>query len=68
MSNYEQNALKELILWKEKMKKEPSISSDGSKGLQNKMNNLVPDKVENLMSDAIKKRVKINFTLSRCML
>jgi hypothetical protein len=59
MSNYEKNALKELIVWKEKMKKKPSFTSDMTKGLQNKMNNLIPDKVQNLISDSIKNMVKI---------
>ena len=62
MSDYEKNALRELILWKEKMKKEPSFSSDMTKGLQNKMNNLVPDKVQSLISDSIKNMVKIVLT------
>lgn len=62
MSDYEKNALKELILWKEKMNKEPSFSSDMTKGLQNKMNNLVPDKVQIIISDSIKNMVKIVLT------
>jgi hypothetical protein len=62
MSDYERNALRELILWKEKMKKEPSFSNDMTKGLQNKMNNLVPDKVQSLISDSIKNMVKIVLT------
>ena len=62
MRDYERNALRELMLWKEKMKKEPSFSSDMTKGLQNKMNNLVPDKVQNLISDSIKNMVKIVLT------
>ena len=59
MSNYDDNALKELIQWKEKMKKKPSFSSDITKGLQNKMNSLFPEKVQNLISDSIKNMVKI---------
>lgn len=59
MSKYDDNALKELILWRKKMKKLPSFSSDITKGLQNKMNNLLPDKVQNLISDSIKNMVKI---------
>ena len=62
MSDYERNALKELITWKEKMNKEPSLSSDMTKGLQNKMNSLMPDKVQNIISDSIKNMVKIVLT------
>jgi hypothetical protein len=59
MSKYDENALKELILWRKKMKQKPSFSSDITKGLQNKMNNLLPEKVQNLISDSIKNMVKI---------
>lgn len=59
MNNYEENALKELILWKEKMQKKPSLSSSVTKDLQNKMNNLFPDKIQNLITDSIKNMVKL---------
>lgn len=62
MRSYEDNALRELILWKEKMQKKPSITSDMTKGLQNKMNNLMPDKVQEVISDSIKNMVKIVLT------
>jgi hypothetical protein len=59
MSNYEDNALKELMVWKKRMEKKPSFSNDMTKGLQNKMNNLMPDKIQNLISDSIKNMVKV---------
>lgn len=59
MNSYEENALKELMLWKERMKKKPSFSSDFTKGLQNKMNNILPDKIQNLISDSIKNMVRL---------
>jgi hypothetical protein len=59
MSNYEDNALKELMLWKKRMNKKPSFSNDMTKGLQNKMNNLLPEKFQNLISDSIKNMVKV---------
>lgn len=59
MNNYEENALKELLLWKENMKKKPSFSSGVTKGLQNKMNSLFPDKIQNLITDSIKNMVKL---------
>ncbi len=62
MSKYEDNTLKELMNWKEKMKKKPSSTNDITKALQNKMNNLLPDKVQNLITDSIKNMVKIVLT------
>jgi len=59
MNNYEENALKELILWQEKMKKKPSLSSGLTKGLQNKMNSLYPDKLQNFITESIKNMVKL---------
>jgi hypothetical protein len=59
MNNYEEIALKELLLWKEKMKKKPSFSSDITKGLQNKMNSLYPEKIQNFITDSIKNMVKV---------
>lgn len=58
MNKYEDDALKELLLWKEKMKKKPSFSSSLAKGLQNKMNNLFPEKIQNFITDSIKNMVK----------
>ena len=59
MNNYEENALNELILWKGRMKKEPSFSSDMAKGLQNKMNNLIPGKIQNLINASIENMAKL---------
>jgi hypothetical protein len=59
MNNYEEIALKELLLWQRKMKKKPSFSSGITKGLQNKMNSLYPDKVQNFIADSIKNMVKV---------
>jgi hypothetical protein len=57
MNDYEDNALRELLLWKEKMKKKPSFTSEITKGLQSKMNNLYPDKIQNFITDSIKNMV-----------
>lgn len=58
MNNYEENALSELLLWKEKMKVKPSFSSGMTKGIQTKMNNLFPDRVQNFITDSIRTMVK----------
>ena len=59
MNNYEENALSELLTWKAKMKKKPSPSGNLAKGLQEKMNNIFPDKIRNLITDSIKNMVKL---------
>jgi len=58
MNDYEENVLKELIVWKGKMKKKPSFSSGITKGLQTKMNNLFPGKVQKFITDSIRTMVK----------
>jgi len=58
MNDYEEDALTELIVWKTKMKKRPSFSSDVTKVLQGKMNNLFPDKIQNFITDSIRNMVK----------
>ena len=59
MDNYEENALNELLLWQIKMKKKPSASSDMAKGIQNKMNNLMPDKIQNIINTSIENMAKL---------
>ncbi|HEY8888912.1 MAG TPA: EcsC family protein [Clostridium sp.] len=59
MDNYEENALKELLLWKKKMEKDPSFTSGLTKGLQNKMNNLIPDKIQNIINGSIENMAKL---------
>ena len=62
MNNYEENSLKEMFLWQEKMKKEPSFSSDFAKGIQNKMNNLLPDKIQDIINTSIENMTKLVIT------
>ena len=59
MNNYEENALSELLAWKGKMKKKPSSSSKLAKGLQDKMNSFMPDKIRDLITDSIKNMVRL---------
>lgn len=58
MNNYEETALKELLLWKEKMQQKPSFSSGITKGLQTKMNSLFPDRIQKFITDSIRTMVK----------
>lgn len=59
MINYEDKVLRELGRWKIKMTKKPSITNRISKGIQNKTNNLIPDKVHKIITEAIKNMTKL---------
>ncbi|MFT5873819.1 MAG: hypothetical protein ACI8WT_002771 [Clostridium sp.] len=59
MNNYEEHVLKELLLWKGQMKKKPSFSSGITKGFQNKMNNLIPEKIQDLINTSIENMTKL---------
>lgn len=58
MNNYEEKVIYELNLWKQKMSKRPSLANKMTKGLQNKVNNLIPDKVHTVITEAIKNMSK----------
>ena len=62
MNNYEECSLKEMFLWQERMKKSPSFSNDFAKGIQNKMNNLLPSKIQNIINTSIEKMTKLVLT------
>ncbi|PAB56202.1 EcsC family protein [Anaeromicrobium sediminis] len=59
MINYEEKAIREFKRWQGKMSKKPSIRSRISKGIQNKVNNIIPDKVHRVITEAIKNMVKV---------
>jgi len=58
MNDYYLNAAKELENWKSKMRKKPSIISKTSKGIQNKFNNVIPEKYHKMLTSAIKNMIK----------
>jgi len=58
MSNYEQEALSELTHWQKKMKQRPSLINALSKGLQMRVNKIIPEKVHLVFTAAIKQMVK----------
>ncbi|GIM27624.1 ABC transporter-associated protein EcsC [Clostridium polyendosporum] len=58
MKSYEEKALYELKIWQKKMAKKPSFTSGITKGLQNKVNNLIPEKVHTVVTETIKNMVK----------
>lgn len=65
MDAYYISALKELNSWKKKMKKKPSITNKASKGIQNKLNSILPDKYHEILTSAIKNMVKVVLTGSQ---
>lgn len=58
MDIYSELALKELKLWQDKVSKKPSIINRVTKGLQRKTNNLIPDKIQRIITEAIRVMVK----------
>lgn len=58
MENYEEKVLLELIIWQQKMTRKPSLSNRLTKGLQKKINNIIPEKVHSGITTAIKNMVK----------
>lgn len=58
MNLYEEKALNELKIWQKNMERKPSLRSRLSKGMQNKMNSLIPEKAHIVITEAIKGTVK----------
>lgn len=58
MDKYYIDTMKELNQWKNRMKKKPSIINKASKGVQNKINSILPDKYHEILTSAIKNMVK----------
>lgn len=59
MNSYEQKAKQELRMWQQKMLKKPSLTGRLTKRLQTKANNLIPEKVHEVVTEAIKQMVKV---------
>ena len=55
---YEDNIRKELLEWKKKVSSEPTILNNFSKGLQDKVNSYIPDKVHNAITTAIREMTR----------
>ncbi|WP_446899309.1 EcsC family protein [Clostridium sp. LBM24168] len=58
MGPYEDKAFEELLGWQEKVKKKPGLTNDFAKTIQNKMNSIIPEKVNIIIADSIKNMVK----------
>ena len=59
MEIYETHALFELEAWKKAMLKEPSLTDILSKKIQNRINNVIPDKVHQAITVTIQKMVQV---------
>src|SRR5215217_1178913 len=56
--SYEHQAQVELNAWQDKMRRRPSLGDKLSKAVQTKMNNLIPEKVHRVITEAIKGMVR----------
>jgi hypothetical protein len=58
MDKYEENAYKELIKWKKEVSKNPNVIEKVSKNMQRKVNNIIPEKFHEIVTNSIKNLVK----------
>jgi hypothetical protein len=58
MRDYEEQALLQLKSWQRKMQKKPSLTNRFARHIQNKINNIIPEKVHRVITVAIEKMVK----------
>jgi hypothetical protein len=58
MNNYEDNAVKEFLIWEKAMTQRPSFTDNLAKGIQSKTNNFIPEKVHTIITEAIKNMTK----------
>lgn len=58
MSIYEDKALKEMLEWQKEMTKKPGITSGLTKGVQDKINSIIPEKAHEIITEAIKGMIK----------
>lgn len=59
IDSYNKIALKELNNWKKKMRKKPSLAQKASKNIQNKFNELLPERYHEFVTSAIKNMTKV---------
>ncbi|EIJ81954.1 hypothetical protein PB1_03405 [Bacillus methanolicus PB1] len=67
MNEYEMKVYEEVENWKRKMQKKSGLLNRISKKAQNKVNELIPEKAHQIMTDAIKNMVKATLTGSHLM-
>ena len=59
MTQYDLKADTELKKWQKKMQRKPSLINRMSKGMQNKINRLIPEKMHTAITTTIKQMVKV---------
>ena len=59
MDTYEDIIYEELMIWKRKMIKQPSVGNNLSKNIQDKMNKFIPEKFHIMITEVIKNMVKV---------
>lgn len=62
---YEDGAITELKQWQKKVTKKPSATGKLTKGIQDKINGIIPEKFQKIVTDAIKTMVKAVITGSK---
>lgn len=62
MLSYEEQALYELKTWQRQMSKKPSITDRMTKGIQKGVNNIIPEKIHVVITEAIKNMAKAVLT------
>jgi len=58
MKSYEDKVRRELLFWKLKVSRQPSMTNRLAKGIQQRTNNLIPDRIHQVLTAAIKNMVK----------
>ncbi|MCX7710572.1 MAG: EcsC family protein [Clostridia bacterium] len=58
MDYYEEKALQQMKIWQKEMEKAPSLASTFTKGMQVKINKLIPETAHKVVTEAIKNMVK----------
>ena len=58
MTAYEETAYLLLLDWQQKMQKKPSLTNRLAKGIQNKINDMIPEKAHQVITVTIEKMVK----------
>lgn len=58
MNTYEQEALQSLRDWERKMQRRPGLFADATKGAQNRINRMIPEKVHEAITSAFRAMIK----------
>ena len=58
MAKYEDIALREMLYWKQQMQKKPGVTGGVTKGVQDKINSIIPEKAHEIITEAIKSMIK----------